>query len=480
MKEPARENHREPSRHRFNLRLYLGATTGVTLVVLGAVLWLIVSAIITHNMLAVAEQNARAIARAMVDRVRARAAQADGTGIEDLMIGPDRERERAGGLLASLLEEFQVESVQVYDAEGCVVSGYPAEQVGECAEDDPQLERALAGQTISEIRRGESGLQADTVVIYVAAEAEMMDVEGLPFRVFKVHQSVAPLQNTLQQSNWAIVGVLAVTMGSFFVIQLNFAHRAEKTISAQHMALQQRNRELEELQRVKDDLTHMIVHDMKNPLGGVMGYLSMVLHYWDQDKLESKHKRHLERAYQGSQRLLDMTMNLLDISRMEEGELELSCEPVDLGALLEEITPTFSLATLTEDKELVIDLATDLPGVHADRDILRRILTNLISNAVKHTDSGGCITVRATENSHAVLIAVEDDGEGIPKAALPHLFRKFSQVRNKRLGHRTDTGLGLAFCKLAVEAHGGQIAVESEVGEGTRFTFALPLVGVSA
>ena len=83
MKEPARENHREPSRHRFNLRLYLGATTGVTLVVLGAVLWLSVSAIITHNMLAVAEQNARAIARAMVDRVRARAAQADGTGIED-------------------------------------------------------------------------------------------------------------------------------------------------------------------------------------------------------------------------------------------------------------------------------------------------------------------------------------------------------------------------------------------------------------
>jgi signal transduction histidine kinase len=466
--------------HRFNLRLYLGVTTGITLVILGAVLWLIISSVITHNMLTIAEQNARAIARAMAERMRARLAQADSASIEDLLIGPDEERGRTGGLLASLLEEFQVDSVVVYDDQGCILNGYPSPQIGECDHDDPHLAQALDGQTALQVQRGQLGGYADTVTIYVPADLEMQAIEGLPIGVYRVHLGVAPLRNTLQQSNRAIVGVLIVTVGLFFVIQLHFTRRAEKIISAQHMALQQRNCELEELYRVKDDLTHMIVHDMKNPLSGVMGYLSMLLHYWDQDKLEAEHRQHLERAYQGSQRLLDMTMNLLDISRMEEGQMELSCESVDLGALLEEITPTFSPATLNNEKDLVVDIESGLPDVRADRDILRRILTNLISNAVKHTDSGGRITVRVAENSHAVLIAVEDDGEGIPEAALPHLFRKFSQVTSKRLGHRTDTGLGLAFCKLAVEAHGGQIAVESEVGKGTRFTFTLPLTAVSA
>lgn len=470
MKELTRVSQKEPSGHRFSLRLYLGATAGFTLVILGAVLWLAISAIVTRNMLSMAEQNARAIAQAMSERMDFKMAQATSTGDENPAMVPI-----VGGLLANLLEELQVESVRIYDDQACIINSVPAEKIGECVQDDPQLERALGGQTVSQVQRGESDPQAGTVVVYVPADVEMVDMDGSTPRVFQVHLNVAPLQNTLQQSKETIVGVLVVTMGSFFVVQFYFAYRAEKIIRTQHMALEQRNHELEQLHQVKDDLTHMIVHDMKNPLTGIMGYLSMVLHFWDRDRSKPEHKQYLERAHQRSQHLLDMTMNLLDIGRMEEGKLELARESIDLKALVEEVTQTFSPTIANEDKRLKIVVTPDLSPLSVDRDILRRVLSNLISNAIKHTDRGGRIAVRATRDTHLVQIDVQDDGEGIPEDAIPHLFQKFGQLKGQRLGHRTDTGLGLAFCKLAVEAHGGRIGVESKLGKGTQFSFTLPV-----
>ena len=484
MKELTRRRQKGPSGRRFNLRLYLGATTGVAIVALGVVLWLMVSAIITRNALEAAELNAQAIAQGMLNRMQTKMARLSNDGDADA--ASDSQSMYVGNFL-NLLEEFQIKHVRIYDGQGCIIHSFPAEQIGECVEGDQQLQEALNGQTVSQVQRDGSNLRADgskragepfpvnAIMVYVPVEAGDLG-DGIPVpRVFEIYLSIAPLQSALQQSNRTIAGVLLVTMGMFFGVQLYFGHRAERIIQKQHQTLEQRNREMEELQQIKDDLTHMIVHDMKNPLAGVMGYLSLVLHLEGQDKLEPEHKQHLERAYQGSQRLLDMTMNLLDISRMEEGKLELVREPIALEAMVEEVIQTFSPTVADEDKHLEILVAPDLPALHADRDILRRILTNLISNAVKHTDSGGHIAVRATQNTHTVQIDVQDDGEGIPESAIPLLFQKFGQVKSKRLRHRTDTGLGLAFCKLAVEAHGGRIEVESEVGKWTQFTFTLPV-----
>ena len=485
MKELIQRRQKKSSGHQFNLRLYLGVTTGIAVAVLGIVLWLTTSTIIRHNALETAELNAQAVTQAMLTRMQTRATRPP-TDAGDGAISSSQAMYL--GNFANVLKEFQIENIRIYDERGCILYSFPEEQIGACVEGNQQLQEALNGQTVSRVQRNGANLRADesdqtaqpfpvdAIMVYVPVEASGLGT-GVPIpRVFEIYLSIAPLQSALQQSLRTIAGVLLVTMGIFFGVQLYFGHRAERIIHKQHQTLEQRNREMEELQQVKDDLTYMIVHDMKNPLGGIMGYLSMMLHYWERDEIKPAHKEFLERAYAGSQHLLDMTMNLLDITRMEEGKLELDHEPIDLPAMVEEVTQTFAPTVAYDDKHIEIEVTPDLPTLHADHDILRRILTNLVSNAIKHTDRDGHIAIRATrQNGHAIQISVRDDGEGVPKSAIPNLFQKFSQVENKRLGYRTDTGLGLAFCKLAVETHGGQIAVESEIDQGTQFTFTLPV-----
>jgi signal transduction histidine kinase len=131
---------------------------------------------------------------------------------------------------------------------------------------------------------------------------------------------------------------------------------------------------------------------------------------------------------------------------------------------------------------LVPDVESELPPLPADEEKLRRILVNLIGNAVKFTPRHGTITalVRTDPAENAVLFGIQDTGEGIPKEAFERIFQKFGQVETRKEGRKMSTGLGLTFCKMAVEAHGGRIWVESELGKGSTFYFTIPLQPASA
>jgi signal transduction histidine kinase len=131
-----------------------------------------------------------------------------------------------------------------------------------------------------------------------------------------------------------------------------------------------------------------------------------------------------------------------------------------------------------ENKVISVEVAKDLPKVWADRDLVHRVLANLLTNALKHTPPRTEISIHvgATPDRQTVVMSVRDNGEGIPKEFLTRIFEKFSQAEVKRQAHRVGSGLGLTFCKLAVEAHGGKIWVESEPGLGSEFFFSVPLV----
>jgi PAS domain S-box-containing protein len=234
------------------------------------------------------------------------------------------------------------------------------------------------------------------------------------------------------------------------------------------------------LDKVKNDLTHMIVHDLRTPLTSLLTGLMTLEGSQSMDEME---RELLTISVSGGNTLLGMINDLLDISKMEDGSLSLEKSKLALSKTVEESFR--QVASLIEEKELTLraQIAPEITQMHpgapllcADADKVRRVLVNLLGNAIKFTPRSGTIRLSAClePDGQAVVIGVHDTGEGIPKEAFARIFEKFGQVQTRKAGRSMSTGLGLTFCKLVVEAHGGRIWVESELGTGSVFFFTLP------
>lgn len=231
--------------------------------------------------------------------------------------------------------------------------------------------------------------------------------------------------------------------------------------------------ERKELETLRDDLNGMIVHDLRTPLTSLLTGLQTLGVAGD---LDATQREFLEIAVQGGETLLSMVNDLLDISKLEAGSLKLDAEdvmPTDLVTLA--MSQVAGLAA-RNGLRVAQRITPDLPSVTADRELVRRALVNLLGNAVKFTPRGGIVTVAAfyEESEQAVVFAVGDTGEGIPAQSVRRIFEKFGQVESRKAGHKMSTGLGLTFCKLVAESHGGRIWVESKLGKGSRFLFTIP------
>lgn len=248
------------------------------------------------------------------------------------------------------------------------------------------------------------------------------------------------------------------------------AHDREQRRAAE---LAESYRRLRELERLRDDLTYMIVHDLRTPLTSLLSGLQTVPLVGDLNPTQSEM---LEIATDGGETLLGMINDLLDVEKMEQESVPLSLAPLSAHTLIAQACSQVTLLAAAEDLMLTPEAAPDLPNFQGDEDKLRRTLVNLIGNAIKFTPRGGTVTVGASCGSaHDLLFFVRDTGEGIPADALERIFEKFGQVENRRAGRKMSTGLGLTFCKLAVEAHGGRIWAESTPGVGSIFFFTLPV-----
>jgi signal transduction histidine kinase len=222
-----------------------------------------------------------------------------------------------------------------------------------------------------------------------------------------------------------------------------------------------RRKEIQALDKVKNDLTHMIVHDLRTPLTSLMTGLQMLQPVEEDREI-------LEISLAGGRTLLGMINDLLDIS------LDRS-----IFSLLELFDGAFrQVEWLAEEKELELraEISPEVPALNADIEKLRRVMVNLIGNAVKFTPAKGRITVSAHLDlpNQELVVGIKDTGEGIPKEAFERIFEKFEQVETRKAGKTKSTGLGLTFCKLVIEAHGGRIWVESEPGQGSTFYFTIP------
>ncbi|MFN2151440.1 MAG: ATP-binding protein [Anaerolineales bacterium] len=231
-----------------------------------------------------------------------------------------------------------------------------------------------------------------------------------------------------------------------------------------------------ELARLREDLTHMLIHDLRTPLTALKG--SMWIMKQEVANLESQYlPEMIAMAERSIERMVGMINSLLDIAKLESGQMPLNLEKIDIPMLFREvITRVEPLAN-----EAHIDLVTEydpiLPVLYLDPEQMRRVLTNIADNAIKFTPDGGEVRLWARldlECEDTMQIGISDTGPGIPKEVQGKLFQKFQQVSTTE-GRRKGTGLGLAYCKLVVDAHGGEIWVESELGQGSSFIIQLPL-----
>jgi two-component system NtrC family sensor kinase len=246
-----------------------------------------------------------------------------------------------------------------------------------------------------------------------------------------------------------------------------------KEIHAKQEVIEAANEELRQLNKNYMDLLGFVSHELLNPLASaIMGLYAVKDGYLG--PLSEPQERALESVGRSLDYFKEIVKSYLDLSRLEKGEIVVHAAPVALRPVV--IAPVIEgLERGIEDKKMALEVSVpEAMAVEADKDLLRIVVDNLVSNAIKYGREGGTISIEAVQASGQCILSVANEGEGIPADKIPLLFRKFSRVHDPKLVGKKGTGLGLYICKEIIEKHGGRIWVESEQGKWAKFTVSLP------
>jgi signal transduction histidine kinase len=256
---------------------------------------------------------------------------------------------------------------------------------------------------------------------------------------------------------------------------------------ANHIAQAIENTEnLRRVNKLREDLARMIVHDLRNPLSVISSLLDM-LDLAGAKLRETKRKKYLETAKTSCSEIFTLLDTLLELQKIEEGKLELQYEKMNPTEIVLHIVNSLNLKAEAAGKLLTYDFPENLPYIEADRNLLIRVLQNLVMNAIKFTVQGGHIHITIKPSSAhllqkhletakaGVLFSVRDDGCGIPSSELKNIFDKFTTLKPQFRSITRGTGLGLTFCRQVTRAHSGTIWAESRLGKGSTFHVLLPI-----
>jgi signal transduction histidine kinase len=220
--------------------------------------------------------------------------------------------------------------------------------------------------------------------------------------------------------------------------------------------------EIKRLESFRQQMVQMMIHDLKNPL-------NLILNLTDTESIPANLRNIIRQI---SYEMLDLILNLLEVQKFKEMKMQVENENIQLSSLIKNLTDKLNLLFVNSS----IELKTNVPPAYwitTDRHIVNRILTNLLSNAIKYTPSGGLIQISVSQKDNEILVEIEDNGNGISEDKINSMFDMYNQGANSSLLYNNSTGIGLAYCKLAVEALGGKIGIKSEIGKGTLVGFTL-------
>ncbi len=339
-----------------------------------------------------------------------------------------------------------------------------------------------------------------------AVRATVTDMKNHEFVLLNLWQ-----QESAQSANAALLSIGIFTLSGILLLALVYSILARAEL--RKAELQHAYGRLQQLESMRDSLTAMLVHDLRTPLTTLLGPLEM-LEGGGFGQLDQMQAEIINMSTRSGYRLLGLVNELLDISKMEAGEMKVRRETVRAHIVINGAVNQVLRVDQADSGRIVRQVAEDLPLMQADEELLIRVLINLLGNALKFAPSGSKVTVAAraartdevevqngyrkaqgtrfsaqkktvlnkkpaddASQDHApiILFSVTDEGEGIALKDQQRIFEKFGQVESRQEGHKMSTGLGLTFCKLAVEAHGGHIWIQSEIGRGSTFFFSVPL-----
>ena len=238
--------------------------------------------------------------------------------------------------------------------------------------------------------------------------------------------------------------------------------------------LQRRAGERDQLERMKDEFVLTASHELRSPLTSVQGFAELLL--LEREKLSPKQAETVEVILDNTRHLVRLLNDLLDLARSDAGRLTIRPVETEATGLIEDAVRTMRAQLDARGQELTLEVAHDLPQIEADRDRIRQVLVNLLTNANEYCPQGANIGVKARRDGAEVEIDVIDDGPGIPEQQLEHIFERFSRGDAGETQRVGGTGLGLAISKSLIELHGGTIGAESTPGEGSIFRIRLPVV----
>ena len=376
-------------------------------------------------------------------------------------------------LLQGELLSVDVDAIRIFDTQSSLIYEYKADETdNELELDDGRYQQAINGEINvywqNSVNRTAANVPTTLVQTYIPIQTGNTAAGVLIFE-----QEVSGLnESVLAARRNGLVITLSAT-GVLFLALLGIVRRANHLIMVRSNELANAYANLQAAEAMREDLTDMIVHDLRSPLTAVE--ISLQLLQKSSSKSQETRERLLTSAHNSLQRAVDLTNDILNVAKLEEGKLELSPTLFDIRQLLQERADFYCLQGELEQKHVETTLPPESINLHADRELITRVLDNLISNAFKYIRRGGHVQLTACPKNNYLQIEVSDDGEGISPENARRIFDKFVQVKGKREAIRRGTGLGLTFCRLVIEAHGGQIWVESDVGKGSTFYFTLPL-----
>lgn len=286
-----------------------------------------------------------------------------------------------------------------------------------------------------------------------------------------------------------VLGVIYA--GDFVPKSVSEAHMRLLTVLSQQLSVaieksrlyDSLERKIKELERnleastktnvLKSDFVNHVSHELRTPLTSIKAYVeTLVLNANDPSFVQRG--EFLEIVNKETNRLIRIVNDILDVTKIEFGQREMSRTALDLNAIVHDVVSVLGPALREREMRVVVDVAQDLPRVEGDPDLIKQVFINLLTNAIKYSSRGTVITVQAHEEAVNVVVSVADQGVGIPKDEVGSVFDKYFRARSQRDSKLEGLGLGLAIVKNIVEQHGGTIRVESEEGRGTTFHFTLP------
>jgi len=278
-----------------------------------------------------------------------------------------------------------------------------------------------------------------------------------------------PLENLVEASERLAAGDLETRVEVGGLSETASLGRAFNEMAGE---LQRRAGERDQLDRMKDEFVLTASHELRSPLTSVQGFAELLI--MERDRLSPEQVETVEVILDNSRHLVRLLNDLLDLARSDAGRLEIAPQPTEVETLVEDAERAMRGQLEGRGQALSTAVDPDLPRVSADRDRVRQVMVNLLTNANEYCPDGAAIEVKATRIDADVEIAVTDNGPGIPQDQLEHIFERFTRGDAGLTQRVGGTGLGLAIAKSLVELHGGTVAAESTPGGGSTFSFRLP------